>query len=120
MLFDERDYAYIWDMLDAARTVHEIVSNLEFDQYNNSKVLKLAVERAIEIIGESARHVSDEFKQSHPEIPWQNIIGQRNILAHQYGAIDQRRIWNVAKIHIPDLISKLVPLIPQIPPEVEQ
>jgi uncharacterized protein with HEPN domain len=120
MPLNEKDAGYIWDMFDTAKTVYEIVSDIEFDQYNNNKVLKLAVERAIEIIGEAARHISDGFRQSHPEIPWQNIIGQRNILAHQYGDIDQKRIWNVAKIYIPDLIIKLNPLIPQLPPEIEQ
>jgi len=44
----------------------------------------MAVERAVEIIGEAARNITEYFKQVHPEIPWAGIIGQRNVLAHKY------------------------------------
>lgn len=42
----------------------------------------------LEIIGEAVRHVSDTFRTAHPDVPWSSIIGQRNILDHEYGAID--------------------------------
>jgi uncharacterized protein with HEPN domain len=117
---DERDTAYLWDMLDAARSIREFTSGIEFKQYNQNRMLQLAVERAIEIIGEAARHVSESFKQAHPEIPWQSIIAQRNVLAHQYGEIEQERIWLVVKVHVTELIVSLEPLIPMLPPESEQ
>jgi uncharacterized protein with HEPN domain len=115
----DRDAAYLWDMLDAANTVREFTLGVEFEQYSQDRMLQLAVERAIEIIGEAARYVSETFKKSHPEIPWRNIIAQRNVLAHVYGEIDQERIWVVVKVHIPELIANLVSLIPPLPPEIK-
>lgn len=115
----DRDAAYLWDMLDAARTIREFTSGVEFKQYSQNRMLQLAVERAIEIIGEAARYVSETFKESHSEIPWRSIIAQRNVLAHVYGEIDQERIWIVVKVHIPELIANLEPLIPPLPPEPE-
>jgi uncharacterized protein with HEPN domain len=45
-------------------------------------MLRSAVERQVEIIGEAARRVSDSFRQQHSEIPWSTIMGQRHVLAH--------------------------------------
>jgi len=117
---DDLDAAHLWDMLDAAQTIREFTSSVGFEQYNQNRMLQLAVERALEIIGEAARRVSEAFKQSNPEIPWQNIIAQRNVLAHEYGEIDQERIWIVATVHVTELIANLEPLIPPLPPESEE
>ena len=77
--------------------------------------LQLAVERALEIIGEAARLVSPPFKANHAEIQWKEIIGQRNVLAHEYGEINQERIWLVVTRRIPELIELLEPLLPPPP-----
>ena len=89
---EDRDAAYLWDMLDAARIIEEFTTDVRFDQYVGDRKLQLAVERALEIIGEAARRVSENFKSDHPEIPWHGIIAQRNVLAHEYGEIKQDRI----------------------------
>jgi len=82
-------------------------------------LLQSAVERQLEILGEAARRMSDNFRQAHPEIPWSDIIGQRNVIAHQYEEIRQERIWSVVTSDIPTLITQLEPLIPPLPPEIE-
>ena len=118
MLPEERDPAYLWDMLEAARQAQQFIVAVSLDQYLQNLILQRAIERLVEIIGEAARKVSDTFKTAHVDIPWQAIIAQRHVLAHEYGRIDQHSIWLVATIHIPDLITKLTPLIPPLPPEV--
>ena len=112
---DERDAAYIWDMLDSAKTLRDFVTGVSFYNYSQDKKLQLAVERSLEIIGEAARRVSETYRQAHPEIPWQSIIAQRNVLAHEYGEIKHEMIWKVATIRIPELISLLEKLIPPVP-----
>ena len=81
--------------------------------------MKRAIERLIEIVGEAAWHVSRECKDTHPEIPWQGIIGQRHVLAHEYGDIKYDRLWRIAAIRTKELIALLTPLIPILPPSVE-
>src|ERR1051325_424001 len=103
---DERDPGYVWDMLDAARSIRDFTQGVTQDEYLRDRKLQLAVERALEIIGEAARLVSAEFKNRHPEIPWQQIVAQRNVIAHDYGEIKQDRIWKVASDRIPDLIGR--------------
>lgn len=114
---DERDAAYLWDMLEACRTVKKFTIALSLADYLADRKLQLAIERGIEIIGEAAHRVSDPFRQAHPEIPWHSITAQRNVLAHEYGEIKQERIWKVATINVPELISRLEPLIPTLPAE---
>jgi uncharacterized protein with HEPN domain len=104
---DQRDVAYLWDMLDAAQMVEQLSSGLDFTQYSNDRRTQLAIERSLEIIGEAARRVSDSFQNSHPEIPWRQIIGQRNVLIHEYGEIKQERIWKTVQENIPQLIELL-------------
>lgn len=113
------DAAFLWDMLLSAREVQDLVRGVALEQYLQDRMRQLAVERAVEIIGEAARQVSREFQSSHAEIPWRPIIAQRHVLAHDYGRIDQEKIWRVATVYVPDLIERLQPLIPPPPPPIE-
>jgi uncharacterized protein with HEPN domain len=112
------DAAYLWDMLDASRAAREIAAQHTREEYDADRFLRLAAERLVEIIGEAARHVSPEFKQAHPEIPWQRAAGQRHVLAHDYDIVDHDLIWIVITEHLEELIAALGPLVPE-PPERE-
>jgi uncharacterized protein with HEPN domain len=84
-----------------------------FSDFEDDLVLRLAVERALEIIGEAARKVSNEFQQSHLEIPWRDITGQRNILAHEYGDVDPGRLWQTVETDNLALVSAVDAIIPR-------
>ena len=117
MPLEVRDAGFLWDMLEAAREARDYVKGRTFDDYLHDPMLRRAVERTIEIIGEAARHVSKTVQEEHPEIRWRGIIVQRHVLAHEYGEIKQERIWAVATVHIPALILLLEPLVPPPPPD---
>jgi uncharacterized protein with HEPN domain len=108
---EQRDAAYLWDMLDAAQMVEQLSSGMDFTQYSNDRRTQLAIERSLEIIGEAAGKVSTSFRNAHPEIQWRQIIGQRNVLIHEYGEIKQERIWKVIRENIPQLIELLKPFV---------
>lgn len=112
---DERDAGYLWDMLDAARTIRRFVAGVDREEYLGNRMMQLAVERCVQAIGEGARRISEDFKAAHSEIPWPQIVAQRNVLAHEYGAINQERIWLLVNGHIPDLVERLEKLIPPAP-----
>jgi uncharacterized protein with HEPN domain len=117
---EERDAAYLWDMLDAARTVRDFSTDADLQHYLKDRKLQLAVERAVEIIGEAARRVSEDYQGKHPEIPWRSIIALRNVLAHEYGEIQQERMWRVVSQRIPELITLLERLdLPSSPSDPE-
>lgn len=115
---DSNDASYLWDMKMAAQGIMESITGKSLQDYLGNEDLKLATERRIEIIGEAANRVSEEFRSAHPEIPWKQIISQPNVLAHEYADIDDRLIWAVAADRITELIALLDQLgIDQIPPD---
>lgn len=103
---NERDPALLWDMMQAAREILEFTEDLNFKQFEKNKVIRQRFRFSL---------VSEPRPLGSGT--WEAIIGQRNILAHEYGEILVERIWLVAKENIPELIKHLEPLIPEKPPE---
>ena len=64
------------------------------------------------MIGEAADHVSEEFKETHQQIPWFEIIGMRHRIVHDYMNVDEDVVWSVVKNDLPALIATLKQTIP--------
>jgi uncharacterized protein with HEPN domain len=112
---DLRDASYLWDIVESATAAIDATRELDFATYERSAVLRAAAERWIEIIGEAANRVSEVFRQAHPEVPWQKMISQRNLLAHEYRDVRHEKIWSVLREHLPRLVAQLEPLLPPPP-----
>jgi uncharacterized protein with HEPN domain len=104
---EERDAAYLWDMLKAARDARDLLEGRSLEAYLQDRVRRLALERALELVGEPARRVTQGFQSAHPEIDWRSIVGQRNVLAHKYGVIDHERLFRTGTESVPGLIAVL-------------
>jgi uncharacterized protein with HEPN domain len=109
---DDQDAAYVWDMLEACREIAEFVGDIEREEFLSDRMLVLAIERSLEIIGEAAGRLSDEFRKNHHEVPWRMIRGMRNILAHEYGQVDYEIVYNTVMTEIPALRARLEKLLP--------
>lgn len=114
---EDRDPAYLHDMITAAKNIVIFVTGKTRQAYDQDLLLRSGVERQIEVLGEAARRVSDRFKGAHPEIPWRRIVAQRNVLIHEYDDVLDAEVWDVASIHVPMLVSQLEALVPPPPPE---
>ena len=115
MPVNNRDAGSLWDILQAIHLIQDFTENLAYDAYLESILIQSAVERQLEILGEAARRLSDEFRQAHPEIDWRRIIGLRNILIHRYDEIRQQAIWAVVISELEPLLTQLEPLLPPLP-----
>ena len=109
---EERDAAYLWDMLQAARDATAIIAGVTAENFSRDRLRALALARSMELLGEAARRVSGDFRAAHPEVPWREMIGLRNILAHEYGRIDHARLFATAVRELPGLIALLEGLLP--------
>jgi uncharacterized protein with HEPN domain len=109
---EERDLAYLWDMREAAREIFAFMKDVSYITFEKNHILRYAAERQLMVIGEAANHVSEGFREKHPEIPWMQIIGQRNVLAHEYGEILVERIWQAATKNVTELLKVLKGLLP--------
>ncbi len=112
MPIEKQNLTYLWDMREAAREITEFMKGVSHAEFEKNKQLRYAIERQLMVIGEAANHISGEFHESHAEIPWAQIIGQRNVLAHDYGTIMTDRVWRTATASVPELLKALEKLLP--------
>ena len=73
------------------------------DEVLNDEVLCRALVRSLEIIGEAAKKIDDEFKAAHPHIEWRKMVGTRDKLIHDYFGIDYDIVYDIIENKIPDL-----------------
>jgi uncharacterized protein with HEPN domain len=90
------------DILQAIGGIQTAVDGKVFEDFEREWLLRLAIERAVEIISEASRAVPDEIKAIRPEIPWAQIKAIGNVLRHGYESLSQPVIWNVvvANCHV--------------------
>ena len=62
-----------------------------------------AVLRNLEIIGEASRRLDQTFRNAHPEIPWRDIAGLRNVLIHDYPGVNLAEVWRICQRDVPEL-----------------
>lgn len=79
---------YIRNIIESMEKILDYTSGLDFDDFIENGMAYDAVIRNFEIIGEAARNIPDEIAAQHPEIPWSDMVGMRNILIHSYLGID--------------------------------
>ncbi len=108
----QRDDSLLLDMLQAARQIREYTNGLQEQDFLNSRRDQDAVLLQCTVLGEMAKRISLEFRNTHPEIPWRKIMGFRNVVVHDYFQVDFHRAWKIASRDIPELIKTLEPLVP--------
>src|SRR3972149_12303335 len=99
-----RDEAYLLDILIAARKARKFVENMSWEEFQQSELHQNAVIRSLEIIGEAARLVSESARDAHPEVPWEQMIGMRNRLLHEYFRINIETVWDTVQNNLSNLI----------------
>jgi uncharacterized protein with HEPN domain len=107
MPLNENDLSYLIDIVDCIVDINEFTDTVEYYQFEKDKMRKLAVERQLEVLGQAANKISIDTQNSLKNIPWRNIIGLRNKLAHDYGEILAERIWKISKNSLRELLKEL-------------
>ncbi len=98
-------------IFDEAKEAMNFVDGLSFENFMKDSKTTHAVFRAVELMGEAAARISEEYKSLHPDIPWAEIVGMRNRLIHVYFDIDYETVWETVKTDIPKLIQMIEPLL---------
>lgn len=90
--------------------IHEIetsVKGLNFDEFSENHVLRIAVVKWLEIIGEAANRISETTKSKFSTVEWSKMIGLRNIVVHEYFGINYNVIWETATVSLKLLKTEL-------------
>jgi uncharacterized protein with HEPN domain len=77
------------------------------EHFLQNGLLQDGVIRQMEIIGEASHNLSDEFRESHLDVPWSQIIGMRNRIVHAYFDIDFEIAWTIVHNDLPSLKKKV-------------
>lgn len=99
-----RDQAYLLDIANACKTILELTQDIDQTEFLEDKRTHLATLYELTVIGEVVKRLSNEFRQSNPEIPWKQIAGMRDKLIHNYNQIDLELTWDVVESSIPQLL----------------
>ncbi len=104
---------FLAHIAESIRTIEQYTANLTQDTFNRSPQVQDAVVRRLEIIGEAAKSIPNEFKSRHSEIPWKKIAGMRDVLIHKYFSVDLNLLWNLLEKELKILQSQIDNLLKQ-------
>jgi uncharacterized protein with HEPN domain len=99
-----RERNYLLDMLNSAKLAQDFVADVSWDDFQVDLMRQAAVTRQFEIIGEAARRIPETSQAEIPDIPWHQIIGMRNRIAHEYDRLTLDRLWQTVQIALPELV----------------
>ena len=107
MSHEDRDLGYVWDIYESCGEIIEFLGSLPYVEYERNKILRYAIERKLEIIGEAANRIRKEFREQSAHVAWRKAIGLRNVLIHEYGEVRHEIIYSIAKHNVPILLEQM-------------
>lgn len=107
------------DIVDHAREAIDLTAGHSIESFQVNRTLVLAAERLLEIIGEGARHLPPSIRDQIIGVEWEDVVGMRNIIAHDYHAVSYALVFTTIRDYIPELIRAIETALPdlhEVPP----
>ncbi len=95
------------DILEAAELLERYTAGLSRHEFAGNIEKQDAVARRLEIIGESVKRLPKDLRDQHPDVPWREIAGARDVLVHEYFRIDVDLAWEMVKQDVPGLAVRI-------------
>lgn len=114
---NERDRLYLVEMLTAVTRISYNLDPFTVDEWMKIEPLVAVVCMNMIVLGEGAYQLSPDLKALEPDVPWDDMKGMRNRLAHAYMRVDLRRVWEAATFEVPRLEAPLNRLLASLGPE---
>lgn len=108
----QRNEAYLLDIVNAGKHILNFGQDLSREDLSDNVEKQSAILYQIIVIGEATKRLSQDFRRIHPEVPWDDMAGMRDRLAHQYDRVNLEVVWTVVRSDIPMLLSLITPLLP--------
>jgi uncharacterized protein with HEPN domain len=99
---------YLADIREAILKIEDYTKGCSEESFCNNTQLQDAVLRRLEVMGEAVKHIPKKIRNEHPEIPWKQIAGMRDVLIHEYFGVNLKRVFKVVRKNIPDLKKKII------------
>ncbi len=108
----KRSYVdFLQDILDNAQKAERFVEGVDFDSFADNEEKIYAVVHALQTVGEAARNLPKSVRRRYPATPWDDIIGMRDIVIHEYFSVDLEVIWKTIKkdlVPLKDAVKKML------------
>ena len=111
-----RDIDYVADIASAVRRIAAYIRGIDREVFGDQPIVQDAVIRQLLIIGEATKRLTMEFRDRHPDVPWRDMAGMRDLLVHSYNRVDVDEVWRAATVDVTSLADRLEALLPP-PPE---
>ena len=105
---------FLQDILESIQLIEEYTQALAEEEFYKNLLTQDAVVRRLEIMGEAAKHIDEDFRNKYPDVPWVEIAGMRDVLIHEYFGVKLERVWSIVKKDLPDLKEKMLLIMEQI------
>jgi uncharacterized protein with HEPN domain len=103
------------DIQEEIAGIRDLTKNATAESFGASWAMKRAVQHALLIIAEAAKHIPDNLRAKRPEVPWKRIHGLGNMLRHEYSRIDSDILWSVVTENLDALDNAVEALLKDIP-----
>lgn len=101
----------IEDILEAIGKIQRYIRGMDYEKFSEDEKSVDAVIRNFTVIGEAARRISDDYTEAHPDLPWEEMRGIRNIVVHEYFGVSLPILWETATRDLPPLVPQLEKLL---------
>ncbi|MBU4194114.1 MAG: DUF86 domain-containing protein [Actinobacteria bacterium] len=101
-----KDPDRLMDILEAIERIDRYTGEGR-NAFQENELIQTWTVHHLQIIGEAARKVSEGLREAHPEVPWKQLVAMRNILVHDYFAVDEERVWAVVQNELPKLKGQI-------------
>ncbi len=106
---------YIHDIIDCIEIIEQHTNGVSEEDFYDNVLVQDGVIRRLEIIGEAVKHIPKRVREKYPSVPWQDIVGMRNRLIHEYFGVQLRRAWKVVQEDLPLLKATVLRIKESLP-----
>ena len=107
----KRDAHYLAHIIDAIEFILDTTSKAAKADFLEDRLMRDAVIRNLEVVGEAVKHLSLSLRSKHKDIEWKRIAGMRDVLIHEYFGVDHEKVWNVVVRRLPKLLKRLKAIV---------
>lgn len=109
-----REKTVLSKILQEIADIEQFAMGQTFDTFDHNVMLKKAVAMSIITIGELVKSVSGDLRARYPDVPWRNISGMRDIVAHKYETLRSKDVWKVVIDDLPQLKANILRILSEL------
>lgn len=102
---------FLKDILESIERIEQYIRGKTEGEFLDDYEKQDAIMKRLEVIGEATKNIPKKVKEKHPEIPWKQMSGMRDVLIHEYFGVVMKRVWDTAKNDIPKLKKQISELL---------